>query len=175
MAEKRRTVYKTEGGAAVDIFSVRSNAAQPLERPRELPKERAGQQQKVRVKAKTAFAPLTVIGVAVVLVLLIMVVYGYVQLYEATSRVSELKAELASVQEDNLKLETQYEGNINLTMIEYKARKLGMKTPSANQVIYLNISGADKGEVVQVEEENIIVTAWNAVKDSFSGILSYFF
>lgn len=177
MATRRNSIYRTEGGAALDIYKNYTSTAEPLDLPRELPEEKGDKQreQKVRVRAKIQFSPVALVCAAIALVMLVLVIYSYVQLYETSSHVSELKAELASVQEENIKLQSQYEGSINLTMIEYKAKQLGMKQPSANQVVYLNITGTDKGEVIEIQEENALVTAWNAIKKNFTGILDYFF
>lgn len=168
MAERKR--YFENGSAAYDIFST---AAQPLELPEE--KKEPSRKQKTKVKAKLAIAPFTLVGVLVAVVLLTMVIYSYVQLYEASSRVGELTEELTAIQTENGKLRSGYESGIDLTTIELEAKQLGMKMPSSNQEVYLNISNTDRGEVIAVENENIFARTWEAVTESFTGILEYFF
>lgn len=168
MADKKR--YYENGSAAYDIYS---GAVRPLE----LPEERVepARKRKVKVKAKTAIAPFALVGVIVAVCLLTMVVYGYVQLYEASSQVGELSDQLTELQIENGKLRSNYESAIDLTLIELQAKQLGMKMPSSNQEVYLNISSSDRGEVIAVEKPNVIVQTWEAISESFTGILEYFF
>lgn len=168
MAERKR--YYENGSAAYDFFST---AAQPLELPEE--RKEPARKQKTKVKAKLAIAPFTLVGVLVAVILLTMVLYSYVQLYEASSRVGELTDELTAVEIENGKLRSAYESGIDLTTIELEAKQLGMKMPSSNQEVYLNISNTDRGEVIAVKHENVFVRTWEAVTDSFRGILEYFF
>lgn len=168
MAERKR--YYENGSAAYDIFSA---AAKPLELPEE--RKEPSHKQKTKVKAKLAIAPFALVGVLVAVVLLTMVIYSYVQLYEASSRVGELTEELTAIQVENGKLRSSYESGIDLTLIELEAKQLGMKMPSSNQEVYLNISNTDRGEVIAVENENVFARAWEAVTESFTGILEYFF
>ncbi len=168
MADRKR--YYENGSAAYDIFST---AAQPLELPEE--RKEPAHKQKTKVRAKLAIAPFTLVGVLVVVALLTMVIYSYVQLYEASSRVGELTDEVTAIRIENEKLRSAYESGIDLTTIELQAKQLGMRMPSSNQEVYLNISNTDRGEVIAVENENIFARAWEAVTESFTGILEYFF
>lgn len=170
MADNRR--HYENGAAAYNLYS---SAARPLQLPRELPEERVERVRKQRVKAKRAIAPFAVIGVLVAICLLTMVIYGYVQLYEASSQVGELNDQLTELRIENGKLRSNYESAIDLTLIELQAKQLGMKMPSSNQEVYLNISNTDRGEVIVVEEQNIFAQTWEAITQSFTGILEYFF
>jgi hypothetical protein len=114
-----------------------------------------------------------VLGLAAAAVLLLLVVYSYVQLYEATDRAGELSKQLSSTQADTAKLRSTYESRIDLAQIEAKARELGMSQPSAKQSVYLNISGADHAEVLEVDNRNFLEKAWDALVESFQGILEY--
>ena len=176
MAAKKKPTYGTNGAAAYDIYSTRfdSNAVRKADLPQELPRERTAPVKKKKVKAKAAVAPFAVVGSLVVACLLIMVVYGYVQLYDATSQVGALNSQLTQVQEENAKLRSSYESSINLTKIEEQAQSYGMRQPTSNQKVYLNISGTDKAEVLQVEKENAFQKVWQAIRDSFTGLVEYF-
>ena len=162
--------YQYNGSAAVDY---RSNAV-PLPRPARLPEEKPLPHAKKAPKAKLAIAPLAVVGLAVAAILLLMVVYSYVQLYEATERAGELNRQLSSTQADTAKLRSAYESRIDLAEIEAKAREFGMMQPSARQTVYLNIAGADHAEVLQVDERSFVEKAWDALTGSFRGVLEYF-
>lgn len=162
--------YNYNGSAAYDIRS----AAVPKPRPAVLPEEKPVRQPRTAQKAKPAVAPVAVLGLALVAVLLLMVVYSYVQLYEATGRATELSQQLASAQADTAKLRSTYESRIDLTEIEAKARELGMTQPSTRQTVYLNIAGADHAEVLQVDDRSYFEKAWDALSGSFRGVVEYF-
>ena len=51
----------------------------------ELPQE--APQKRQRVRARTAIAPFTILGAAITACMMILVIFGYVQLFEASSRV----------------------------------------------------------------------------------------
>ena len=88
----RRAQYHTNGAAAYDVYAWnQSTAPQRRPEPQHLPEERPLPQKRQRVKARTALAPFTVVGMLAVACLLVLVVFGYVQLFEATSEVSKLE------------------------------------------------------------------------------------
>ena len=114
MADER--YYRTSGAAAYDVYSpYNTNTARPLPRqPQGLPEERPLPQREQRVKAKTAVAPFTLLGVVTVVCMLVLVIFGYVQLFEATDNVSKLETKLQSLQQEHAMLESKYEGRIDL-------------------------------------------------------------
>ncbi len=160
--------YNYNGSAAYDI---RGNA---VPKPAQLPEEKPAHHAKPAPKARPAIAPLAVVGLVLAAVLLLMVVYSYVQLYEATDRAGELSRQLASAQADTAKLRSTYESRIDLASIEARARELGMTQPSLRQTVYLNIAGADHAEVLQVDDRSYIEKAWDALTGSFRGVVEYF-
>lgn len=162
--------YNYNGSAAYDI---RSNAV-PKPQPAQLPEEKPVHHTKPVPRAKPAIAPLAVIGIVVAAALLLMVVYSYVQLYEARDRAGELSNQLAAAQTETAKLRSTYESRIDLAAIEARARELGMTQPSLRQTVYLNIAGADHAEVLQVDQRSYAEKAWDAVTGSFRGVLEYF-
>ncbi len=164
------TRYNFNGSAAYDY---RSNAV-PKPRPAKLPEEKPLPHAKKAPKAKLAIAPLAVVGLVVTTVLLLMVVYSYVQLYEATDRAGALSRELSSTQAETAKLRSAYESRIDLAEIEAKAREFGMMQPSTRQTVYLNIPGADHAEILQVDERSFLEKAWAALAGSFRGVVEYF-
>ncbi len=162
--------YNFNGSAAYDI---RGNAV-PKPQPAQLPEEKPVHHAKPAPKARPAIAPLAVVGILAAAFLLLMVVYSYVQLYEATDRAGELSKQLASTQSETAKLRSTYESRIDLAAIEARARELGMTQPSLRQTVYLNIAGADHAEVLQVDNRSYVEKAWDAVSGSFRGVVEYF-
>ena len=167
MADNKYDFY---GSAAYDV----RGTAVPRPRPARLPEEKPHPQAKQAPKPRLTIAPLAVVGLVVVAALLLMVVYSYVQLYEATDRAGELTKQLSTAQAATEKLRSTYESRIDLAEIEARARELGMAQPSARQTVYLTIAGADHAEVLQVDRRSFAEKAWDAVTDSFNGVLEYF-
>lgn len=166
---------ETMGSVAYDVYKVRfdgSSAAKPI--PAALPEEKLAPKKQRAPKAKLTLAPFAAVGLAVVVFLLAMVIYSYVQLYETTNRAGELRQELAEAEADMNKLRSAYESKINLDEIEARAKELGMSQPTAKQTVYLNVAGADRAEVLQVDNRNFFEKAWGAVSGSFRGIIEYF-
>lgn len=166
---------ETNGAVAYNVYDVRfdgNTAVRP--KPAVLPEEKPEPQRKRLVKAKLAISPFALVGMLAVVVLLAMVVYGYVQFYEATNRAGELRTELSSLQEETGKLRSAYESRINLAQIEKRAKELGMSQPSVKQSVYLNVAGADHTEVLRVDERGFLEKAIDAISGSFEGILEYF-
>ena len=166
MPKTYRYQYGYNGSAAFQ--------AVPKPQPARLPEEKPQQQTKPAPRPRPVVAPLAVVGIVATLVLLLMVIHSYARLYETTTRVGELNRELTAAQADTAKLRSTLESRIDLAQIEERARELGMSQPTARQTVYLNIAGADHAEVLQVDERSYLEKAWNALADSFQGVMEYF-
>ena len=167
----RRNQYDMDGSVAYNLYT-NGSAAPEIQHPG-LPEERQLPKKRQRVKAKTAVAPVAVLGMMVVACMLILVVFGYVQLYEATEHVSDLKSELTTLQKEQVVLESLYEGSIDLDYIEERATELGLGVPTREQTVYLNLSGSDRAEIYAVEKTNLIQRILQAIRNSASGLVEY--
>lgn len=159
------------GSAAYDLHYY-GNAAPQIER-RGLPEERSLPRDERHVKAKVSIAPVSVFGLLVTVCMLILVVFGYVQLYEATEHVSSLKSELSNLRQEQVVLESLYEGGIDLDYIEAQAGAMGFAVPEREQIVYLNLVGNDKAEIYSVEKENIFQRVLHALETSAGGLVEY--
>ena len=148
-----RTEY---GSAAVDYAYLN---AQPGRAPVELPEERIEAKPKQgegkRASNHVAIAPVSILGFMVVLCMLILVIFGYVRLYEATTENAALSDDLFDLKTENAILAKQYEGQVDLAYIEEMAMtELGMQKVLPEQVVYVNLSHAtDKGVVVAAQKQ----------------------
>ena len=169
MAAERNPYYSTNGAAAYDVYSVENTLRQPVRQPErhELPQERELPQKRQRVRARTAVAP------AISACMMILVIFGYVQLFEATSRVSKLESQLQSLQEEQLLLQSKYEGKIDLAGIEEQAETLGLRKPSQEQIVYVNLAGTDQAEIYKTEKSSILSEIIGAVEQSISDLIAY--
>jgi len=160
------------GSAAYDLHVINGSAAPEIER-RGLPEDRPMPFNERHIKAKVAIAPVSVFGLMVTVCMLILVVFGYVQLYEATERVSTLKNELSVLRQEQVVLESLYEGGIDLDYIETQAGAMGFAVPEREQIVYLNLVGSDKAEIYSVEKENVFQRIIRAVETSAGGLVEY--
>lgn len=163
--------YRTNGAAAYDVRTY-GNTAPEIQRPR-LPQERQQPARRVRVKAKLAVSPFGVFGLMAAACMLVLVIFGYVQLYEATTEVSDLGSQLATLNAENQTLRSEYESKIDLSAIEKRATAMGMIQANAGQTIYLNLSGADRAEVLQTEEKSGLASLFEAIQSSVESLVSY--
>ena len=121
MAQSNRKFYRDNGAAAYDVYAWNDQAARQYEdgrayersRQYELPEEQVREQPYRRVKSRTAIAPFT-IGMLTVACLMILVIFGYVQLFEASSSVSKLENQLANLKEQQLMPQSKYDAKIDL-------------------------------------------------------------
>ena len=176
MAEEAQ--FLNNGAAAYDVYSVqlnslRASSAAPEYQPQQLPEERPAPQKVTRVKAKTAIAPFTLFGMAAVACLLVLVVFGYVQLFEATSRVSKLEYRLQDLVEQQAVLQSKYAERIDLDNVKLRAGELGLKTPSADQIVYVNLTGGDRAEIYQQEKSSLLGEIAGAMQESISELIAY--
>lgn len=175
MARDMENYNLFNGSAAYDLYArpdYNGTAAPEIQSPG-LPEERAMPVRKRHIKVKAAVSPTAVLGMMVVACMLIMVVFGYVQLYESTSRVSELQDQLAAVEEEQMLLQSVYEGKIDLRQIEQRAAELGLSLPDADQIIYVNLSGADHAEIYRNEDLGFFARIFRAIENSASGLVEY--
>ncbi len=168
----KKTNYDYNGSAAYDYYAYTGAAAPEIQSPG-LPEERTQPQKKRRVKVKAVISPVAVAGLAISACMLILVVFGYVQLYEATERVSGLQSELESLQSDQVVLESLYEGSIDLAYIEERAAELGLSAPTTGQTVYINLSGEDRAEIYSTEKVGLIGKIIRAIESSASGLVEY--
>ena len=178
MAERRRrqtTEFVTNGSVAVDrAFALRQSALPEREDHPQLPEQqRQARPRAVRVRAKLVLSPFAVVGFAMVAVMLFMMISAYVRLYETTTDVAGLNADLSSLQEQKAILTTQYESKIDLSHIEEMATgELGMVKPGGDQTVYVDLAGPDEAKIITPDRSETARTVWQAFSESVSDLLS---
>lgn len=177
MAKDRTPLNLYGSSAAYDLYQYErqdfgGSAAPEIGHPG-LPDEQLLPRRERRVKAKTAVAPFAVLGLLLAACMLILVIFGYVQLYEATEYVNRLESELSSLQEDQAVLESLYEGSIDLDYVQERAAELGLVTPSREQTVYVDLSGSDRAELYESEHLNFFQRILQAIENSASGLVEY--
>ncbi len=160
------------GSAAVDLYRYHGSAAPEIQNPG-LPEERPLPQKRQRVRVKAAVSLTAVAGLMVVACMLILVIFGYVQLYEATEEVSTLQSQLSTLQKEQIILESRYESAIDIEELQQKATELGLAVPTREQTIYLNLSGTDRAERYSTESVSLLRRILQAIESSASGLVEY--
>ena len=177
MARKTERSGLYNGSAAYDIYGQNGlyygGSAAPEVRPQGLPEEYVSPQRYRRVKAKTAVAPFAVLGLMVAVCMMVLVIFGYVQLYEATEHVSRLESQLSNLQEEQAVLESLYEGSIDMAEVEEMAAELGLTIPTREQTVYVNLAGSDRAELYTSERVGLVERVLRAFQSSAGGLVEY--
>ena len=161
--------YRTNGAAAYK-YEYQTGTAAPKREPKRSPK----QHPKKRQKAKVAVAPFAILGMLAVSLMLLLVIGGYVQLYEATNEVGDLNSQLRQLQIENERLQSIYDEKVDLNAIETAAMGLGMHMPNRKQTIYLDLNGRDSAEILTVQKDNIFREIYEAITSSAKSLIEYF-
>ena len=178
--QRPSTQYSTNGGAAYDMHSRRNAVgaapAPDIRTPAQMPKERTApkRERAVRVKVKTAVSPFALIGFTVACSMLVLVIFGYVQLYEVTTRAGQYKNEITTLNKQNQQLSSDYEGMIDLAVIEARAiEELGMTQPNMGQIRYIDLESSNKAVILQEEKIGMVSRVFDAIKTSILDLVAY--
>ena len=140
-------------------------------RPRPSPAPRRKKQPVAR--QKMTVSPFALLGIAASLMMLVLVLFGYAQVYESASQVGEMRDTVAELQEENRKLQNEYDSSINLEKIEARAKELGMQQPTSKQSVTLRIPAEDTAVIAPQAASNPLRAAWEAIVETFQGLLEY--
>ena len=175
MAAERNPYYSTNGAAAYDVYSVENTLRQPVRQPErhELPQEQELPQKRQRVRARTAVAPFTILGAAISACMMILVIFGYVQLFEASSSVSKLENQLANLKEQQLMLQSKYDAKIDLAAAEAHAAEIGLTKCQPEQIVYVSFSGTDQAEIYTQQRTSVFGEILDAMQQSIFGLIEY--
>lgn len=105
--------------------------------------------------------------------MLVLVLFGYAQVYESASQVGEMRDTVAELQEENRKLQNEYDSSINLEKIEARAKELGMQQPTSKQSVDLANSRRGYCGDCTAGSFQPLRAAWEAIVETFQGLLEY--
>ena len=139
-------------------------------RHRTLPADRP--QKRAENGTSAVSVPLTVLGILAAMCILLILVFAHNRLYAVTSEISASRVRPETLQEERDKLAGQYNGMIDYRMIEAEAtERLGMTKPNGSQTVYVNLAGADRGEVLH--GESMLGSLSGLMKEGFSNLSVY--
>ncbi len=149
-AERRTTRYEVYGNVAYEpVWEGGSVAAPrrqqtPRPRPHVRPKERTLARPRVQVREAGRTSPFAVLGFVCVGVLAALLLMSCARLTVINDETVQLRSQLAQLQEEEVKLLTQYELAYDLRTIEAQVLEEGlMVKPNSNQMVVLDLSEAD--------------------------------
>ena len=173
MAQSNRKFYRDNGAAAYDVYAWNDQAARQYDDNRAYERTLPTEQPYRRVKAKTTVAPFTLAGMLTVACLMILVIFGYVQLFEASSNVSRLETQLANLKEQQLMLQSKYDAKIDLTAAEEYAAEIGLTKCQPEQIVYVSFSGTDQAEIYTQQRTSVFGEILDAMQQSILGLIEY--
>ena len=160
------------GAAAYDLYGGQTAHAVPQREA--LPQDLPQAEPRRAVRRKGNF--LTAVSCLAAACVMLLVLFAHQHLYEVTCQVAELESEFTAAQEQNVQLRSQYDNAVDLTTVEQVATtQLGMSRPAAGQTVYVNISGADRGEVLQKKAGGILTELSAFVGNAFATLGAYLF
>lgn len=143
------------GNIAYDLsrFDKRRRVREALERepvavPRPIARPREREMAEVKAKTRTGVSALTVLGAMVIALLMFFVVLNYMRLYEISMQVSAAKSEYTVLKSEAAVLQVKAEKQMSVRKIEEAALAMGMAYPEGDQLVYLNMSHPDRGEIL---------------------------
>ena len=113
------------------------------------------------------------VGMLTVACLMILVIFGYVQLFEASSSVSKLENQLANLKEQQLMLQSKYDAKIDLAAAEAHAAEIGLTKCQPEQIVYVSFSGTDQAEIYTQQRTSVFGEILDAMQQSIFGLIEY--
>lgn len=175
--QKDKNPYRTVGSAAVDLAYTynQESTARPLpkQEPQRQSQRRTRPQKRPAPRQHMAVSLFSVVGMAAAMMMLVLVIFGYSQVYASAERLDELESQVQSLREDNQKLQSQYDTSINLEEVETRARELGMQQPSAKQIVSIQVPVQDMTVVSSKVASSPLQAAWDAIVETARSLWEY--
>lgn len=174
--QRRRPQTTTYGNLAYDLDSLARQ--RQLEDAGVMPERRQSQPARRRSapqrQARPHASPVMAGCVAVLLGLVMVMMLGYVQLTKTGTEISRLKGQLSELNGEHVQLLTAYERTFDLTTVKEVAEAAGMAKPTAGQIEYIDLSGADSAVVYRSETGGAIHNAVTTAQASLAELWEYF-
>ena len=159
-------------GSAVRVPR-REEELQRAPRPRQRERQRALTRTQVQLREAGQVAPFAVVGFLAVAVFAAMLLLSYVQYTVLNGQMASLNSELSTLQAENAALSAQYEKVFDMETIQQAVGDT-MARPSGDQVVYVDLSEADKVEVFGQETDGGLMSALHAAGQAIGGLIEYF-
>ena len=179
---RRRPTAATYGSLAYDLDALArerqleeaGRMEEREERPAPQPRRAVQAQAAPEAQPARRTSPLVLGGVTVIVAMLALLIMGYVHLTTVSGAVSDMKAELAVLNEEHVSLLTKYEQTFDLTTVKETAEALGMSKPTSAQIEYIDLSGADTAVVYRGGAGGLLSELSQQIEEGFSALVEYF-
>ena len=132
------------------------------------PRTQTAPQPKVQV------SPLMLGSIAVLAAMVVVLLMGYVQLTAISGNVAGMKEEMEQLNTEHVALLTEYEQTFEMATIKEAAEAAGMSKPSAGQIEYVELGGADTAVIYAAGSDGVLNRTLASVKDGFNDLVEYF-
>ena len=129
---------------------------------------------RVRQHAKARPSALLMVSIVVLCAMVMALMLGFVQLTKVSTSVSEIKSELAVLNDEHVSLLTRYEQTFDLATIKETAEAAGMTKPTSAQIEYVDLSGSDVAVVYQAGSDGLLDDLIHGVGDGLAALVEYF-
>ena len=136
--------------------------------------QRPRPQQQPAAQPKVHASPLVLGSVAVLAVMVVVLLLGCVQLSQISMHVSQMRSELDKLSAEQVELLTEYEQTFELATVKEAAEAAGMSKPSAGQIEYVELGGADTAVVYAAGSDGVLNRAFASVKGGVLSLVEYF-
>ncbi|MEG2420511.1 MAG: hypothetical protein RSB55_03100 [Oscillospiraceae bacterium] len=175
-AVKQRTRYETYGSEAYDPAYLPGREREEERRPLVRPRERVEARPRALVREPGRVSIFGVVGFLAVGVVAVLLLLCYCQITATGDSIVRMKSELSALQEENVKLLTQYELAYDLKTIESEVTAEGtMVRPQSGQTVTLDLSEPDS--VVTYAKEDTGGKVKNVLlelKQAAENVIAYF-
>lgn len=129
-------------------------------------KEEKSQSRHARVQSVLNVSAYIAIA-AVVLFIIGFLITSNVQLTEMNSRIAASKTQLAELQSEQVRLQSELASKTSIANVNQFAQEHGMTVADSNQICYITVSGED-AVTVAAENTNWLTQAYHAILGIFS-------
>ena len=107
--------------------------------------------------------------------MLALVVFSYIRLYEARSDVGKLQTQLSTLEEQQARLQSQYDNALDLEQIEKRAKELRHAQPGSSRSSMCRSDADDTTKVyARACGEDGFVRVIDAFRSAFTDAINYF-
>lgn len=177
--QQRTTAYRVNGSAAYAPAYTGNVVRNPRRQdqqhtvPRRAPHRQPDSRPQVEVRQAGHVAPFAVIGFLAVGIFAVLLLLSTLQVHVASDRVVALRNELAQLQTEQAALSARYEQEFDMQHLQ-AAVGSDMIRPTADQVIYIDMSRPDSVQVYADASAPGVSGAVKGVQEIFSGLVEYF-
>lgn len=147
--------------------------AAPKAAPQVKPRVHQRTRVRVQVRDQQAVAPFAICGFVAAIAIAVVLLLGHTQLNSVYAETMALQNQLTTLQNECSDLEARYEEVFDMATLESAvAEHGGLRTPAANQSVYIDLSEPDNAVVY---DQNEGATGFvQAVRSLISNLVEYF-